>query len=203
MSYKKLVSATLAAVLFIFSTNVSSAQTCASPGKDGGGNISGIINTYFPGSASIASGATTVTIGAGLGASTPIAKGDLLLIIQVQGADVAGSNSDVYGDNISSTPANGYLNNINFTAGLYEYAIAANSVLIGGGSLVLQKPAINGYINRDNAGGATQGQARYEVIRIPQYSSATLTANLTPLLWNGSTGGVIALDPAGARIKKV
>jgi hypothetical protein len=196
MCYKQPLSAILA-VLFLFSINFSSAQMCATPGKDGGGNISGIVNTYFPGTASIASGSTTVSIGAGLGASTPIAKGDLLVFIQVQGADVTGLNTDVYGDNVSSTPANGYLNNSNLTAGLYEYAIAANSVLIGGGSLTLQKPIVHSYVNRDNADGASQGQARFQIIRIPQYSSVTLSANLSPLLWNGSTGGVIALDVAG------
>ncbi|HTL08102.1 MAG TPA: hypothetical protein VL307_07605, partial [Chitinophagaceae bacterium] len=183
-------------VALLLACNFSYAQKCATPGKDGSGSIAGIVNTYFPGTASISAGVTSITIGAGLGASTPISTGDLLLIIQTQGADVQGTNSNVYGDNAASTPANGYLST-NLTAGLYEYVVAAGNVVIGGGTLTIQSATVNAYTIRNNSGGATQGQARYQVIRVPQYSSVTLSANLTPLAWNGSVGGVIAIDVAG------
>ncbi|MFT3934482.1 MAG: T9SS type A sorting domain-containing protein [Chitinophagaceae bacterium] len=183
-------------VLLAFTFISANAQKCATPGKDGSASISGIVNTYFPGSSSIVAGATSITLGAGQGASTAITTGDLLLIIQMQGADVQGTNSNVYGDNTASTPANGYLAT-NLSAGLYEYAVAAGNVAITGGSLTLQSGTTNAYTVRNNSGGATQGQARFQVIRVPQYSSVSLSADLTPLLWNGSVGGIIAIDVAG------
>jgi uncharacterized repeat protein (TIGR01451 family) len=35
------------------------------------------------------------------------------------------------------------------------------------------------------------------VVRVPQYSSLTMTANIVPPFWNGGTGGIIALDVQG------
>ena len=43
---------------------------------------------------------------------------------------------------------------------------------------------------------ATKGQSTYQVVLVPQYLSASLGAVVaTP--WNGSTGGIVALDVAG------
>src|SRR5208337_3415618 len=36
----------------------------------------------------------------------------------------------------------------------------------------------------------------FQVIRVPQYASATLSSSLTAMAWNGATGGVLALDIA-------
>src|SRR6185295_525730 len=55
---------------------------------------------------------------------------------------------------------------------------------------------VNSYTNA--AAGGTQGQRRFQVIRVPQYSSATLGSTLTALAWNGTTGGVLVFDVAGA-----
>jgi len=44
--------------------------------------------------------------------------------------------------------------------------------------------------------GTPHGQRRFQVIRVPQYSTATLSSGLTALGWNGSVGGVLALDVA-------
>ncbi len=183
---------------FFLNLGFVNGQNCATPGKDGLGSISGIVNTYFPGNtASLTAGSTTVTLGAGSGSSTSITAGDLVLIIQMQGADIGFSNSNTYGDGTASTPANGYTVNANLAAGLYEYAVATNSVTLAGGSLTILTGTTNAYYSRNNTGGATQGQARYQVIRVPQYSSATITANVQALHWNGSVGGIIALDVSG------
>lgn len=40
------------------------------------------------------------------------------------------------------------------------------------------------------------GQQTFQVIRVPQYTSATLSSTLTALAWNGSLGGVLAIDVA-------
>ncbi|MGB3760457.1 MAG: isopeptide-forming domain-containing fimbrial protein [Rivularia sp. (in: cyanobacteria)] len=188
----------------------TTARLCAAPGKDGPGiNISGVVNTYFPGTANVNAGATSIPVGTSTGASTPIQAGDLLLVIQMQGADINSTNTDAYGDGVpgGSTPlrsfiappptgASGNLDNANFTAGNYEYvtaeAVTAGSVTIrgtgSGGGL------INSY---SNAPFSTQGQRTYQVIRVPQYSSATITSGLTANSWNGSTGGVLVYDVAG------
>jgi uncharacterized repeat protein (TIGR01451 family) len=47
------------------------------------------------------------------------------------------------------------------------------------------------------AATATNGQRRFQVIRVPQVGDATLTSSLTGLPWNGSVGGVLAVDVAG------
>jgi len=40
----------------------------------------------------------------------------------------------------------------------------------------------------------TQGARVFQVIRVPQYTTATLSAGLAALAWNGTTGGVLAID---------
>jgi len=64
------------------------AQTCSIPGQSGNATIAAQPNTFFPGIASPLLGATSITVGAGTGVSSPISAGDLLLIIQMQGADI-------------------------------------------------------------------------------------------------------------------
>ncbi len=205
-------------LLLLVEANFSqvAAQTaprlCAVPGKDGPvSNLNGVINTYYPGAADVNAGATSIPIGTPIGASTQIQPGDLLLIIQMQGADIDSTNTNAYGDgqpggsndNLrdfdppSPTGASGNLNNANFIAGNYEYVVATGAV--GGGSVTIQGTgAGGGLINSySNAPFGTQGQKTYQVVRIPQYSSATMSSGLTASSWNGSTGGVLVYDVAG------
>src|ERR1700675_1023923 len=73
---------------------------CATPGKDGaGGTLSGVVNTYYRASANgnLAAGTNSVTLAAALpAAGTPIAVGDLLLIIQLQDALINNTNTSSY-----------------------------------------------------------------------------------------------------------
>src|SRR5678815_1974192 len=99
------------------------AQTC---GLSPGGTLSGVVNTYYPGANSPAAGATSVTVGtlrAG-GSTTPIAAGDLLLIIQMQDADINSDNDNDYGANNNSGRGTTALN----SSGLYEYVTATSAV---------------------------------------------------------------------------
>ncbi|AFY59171.1 conserved repeat protein [Rivularia sp. PCC 7116] len=201
-------------LLLIGGANFSpvAAQTtpllCAAPGTDGDGiNLTGVINTYYPGAGNVNAGATSIPVGTPNGAA-PIQAGDLLLVIQMQGADIDSSNTDSYGDGVpgGSTPlrsfvappatgASGNLNNANFTAGNYEYVVASSAV--AGGSVTIQGANGGGLINSySNAPFGTQGQRTYQVIRVPQYTNATITPGLTASRWNGSTGGVLAYDVA-------
>src|ERR1700736_647969 len=170
-----------------------SAGGCATPGRDGTASLTGVINTYYPGSGT-ASGSGAITLGAATGAATPIAIGDLVLIIQMQDAAINSTNTGAYGDGVAGDPATGWtaLN----SAGLYEYAVATSAVPLAGGSLTINGALINTYTQA--APTVTQGQRDFQVIRVPQYVAATLTSGLTAAAFNGSTGGVLVFDVDGA-----
>ncbi len=170
------------------------SDVCAVPGRDGPiSDLSGIVNTYYPGEATVTAGATSITLGTAQGATTPIAAGDLLLVIQMQDAAIDSTDTDAYGDGAAGAPASGAtdLNN----AGLYEYVVATNDVPLGGGVLNISSGLVNAYTDADAT--TAQGQRRFQVVRVPQYSSATLGANLTAAPWDGQTGSVLAVDIAG------
>src|SRR6202171_3495395 len=169
------------------------AGGCATPGRDGTAILNGVINTYYPGSGT-AAGAAPLTLGVATGAASPIAIGDLVLLIQMQDAAINSTNTGASGDGVAGDPATGWtaLN----SAGLYEYAVATSGVPLAGGSLTVSSPLINTYTQA--APTATQGQRDFQVIRVPQYVAATLTAGLTAGAFNGSTGGALVFDVEGA-----
>ncbi|MGB7282869.1 MAG: C25 family cysteine peptidase [Candidatus Acidiferrum sp.] len=171
---------------------------CATPGHDGAaGTITGVVNTYYPGVGTITAGKTTsVTLGASSGATTPIGIGDLLLIIQMQDSLLNTTNTGAYGDGTPGDPATGSTNIQ--SSGQFEYVTATSAVPVGGGALTFQGTGagggtLNTYVEAvDNSG--TNGQQTYQIIRVPQYTSATLSSGLVPLAWTGSVGGVLAID---------
>jgi uncharacterized repeat protein (TIGR01451 family) len=177
-------------------------QSCGNPARDGaGGTLTGNVNTYFApsGAVVLSPGATGVTLGAGFGSNTPIAVGDLLMLIQMQDAAINSTNTGAYGDGTAGDPATGYSNANN--AGRYEFVTATNAVSTSGGALTFSGAGPNGgalstYTQAAYAAGS-MGQRAFEVIRVPQYSSATLSSGLAALAWNGSVGGVLAIDVAG------
>jgi len=170
------------------------ASACATPGRDGSPVITASPNTYYPATnQTVAANATSLTVGAALGA-TPIAKGDLLLVIQMQGADINYTNTDSYGDGVAGGLASGILNT-NFSAGQYEYVVAASDVPVSGGTLTTTTGLKNSYLNADAT--TTAGQRRFQVVRIPQYTNLTISGTVAPSAWNGSTGGILALDVTG------
>jgi hypothetical protein len=73
--------------------------------------------------------------------------------------------------------------------------VAASAVPTGGGTLQLVSGLINNYY--EAAATSSQGQETFQVIRVPQYASPTLGA-VTALGWNGTVGGVAAMDVDGA-----
>src|SRR5579883_263205 len=179
---------------------------CAAPGKDGNNvTLSGIVNTYYPGTTSVSAGATSIPVGTSTGASTPIASGDLLLVIQMQGAVINSTNIDGYGDGKGSDvpalkaggaqPMNGASGFTSATAGIYEYVVATGAV--SGGKVPIKGVGSgNGLLNSYTSAiaSSTQGQQTYQVIRVPQYTSASLSSSITAQSWNGSTGGIVAFD---------
>lgn len=188
----------LAFAFFFPGSSALGQPLCGTPGKDGpGGVLTGVVNTYYPG-VSAAAGATSIMLGAASGALTPISSGDLLLVIQMQDAAIDSTNTGAYGDGVAGDPARGStaLN----SAGLYEYVRATNGVTLAGGTATIQGAGggsglLNSYTSA--LATATQGQRRFQVIRVPQYSSATLSSTLTALRWTGMVGGVLAIDVSG------
>lgn len=166
----------------------SAAALCATPGRDGSPSLNAVVNTYFPGSANAAAGATSITVAAHAtgDADVAIASGDLLLVVQMQGATINTSNSSSYGD--GSGAGSGA---ISTTAGTYEYVVANGALATTGGSIAIKGAGTgNGLINAYTTGSG----ATFQVIRVPQYVAPTVAAGLAALAWNGSAGGVLAID---------
>ena len=192
-------------------TTVTGAATtlCANPGQQGaGGTLSGVVNTYYPGTSNEAAGVanTCIAVGTPTGAvATPIDTGNLLLVIQMQDADINSTNTINYGGN-NGTGAGATLVN----AGRYEFVVArgavgaagcgANNVGITGSGA--NDGLLNSYTNADATG--TKGQMRFQVVRVPQYTTATANG-ITALPWSTlttatnqyGTGGIVAIDVAG------
>ena len=188
-------------------TAATGGAICAVPGQDGSPTLnSGSVNAYFPGSAAASAGSTSISVSTARG--TPAIKpGDLLLVVQMQGADINSTNTDSYGDGdstnngtagLSTNPASGTVNgnlaNGNFTAGNFEYVVATNSVPLAGGTISISSPLVNSY---SNTNFGTQGQRRFQVVRVPQYANLTVSGTISALPWDGSTGGVVSIDVAG------
>ncbi len=196
-----MIFALLALVLLFGSASAQGA--CASPGRDGSANISGTVNTYYrinATNATYSAGTTpTIPLTGKRGNLTPsLVPGDLVLIIQMQCADIDSSDSLNYGDgpggnNDQIVGGSGYTTSApgECQAGRYEFVRA------GPGStdsqLVVASPLQYSYAHRPN-----QNLRRtMQVIRVPQYLDATLTGTVTAAPWDGFTGGVVVLDVAG------
>ena len=96
----KLATATALAVALLASPAAWAANACTNPGKDGPATVAGIVNSFYPGvtsSAGSSSVRTSAIDTSGGGSSTPIGAGDLILIIQMQDADITTTNDSSYG----------------------------------------------------------------------------------------------------------
>jgi len=173
----------------------SELAACAPTPTCAGGTLTGVINTYYPGTATVSSGATSITLGAATGASTAISANDLVLIIQMQDAAINSTNTSSYGDGVSGTGSTN-LNN----AGLYEFATATSSVPVSGGTLTLSAAGSGVgllYTYTSSSATSSQGARTFQVVRVPNYTTATLGSGLTTSAWNGSTGGILSVNVSG------
>jgi hypothetical protein len=184
-------------------SQVVNTALCATPGKDGAdtGAVA-IVNSYYGGpstNTTVNAGSTSIPVGSinSAGNQTTITSGDLLLVIQMQDADINFTDTNNYGAGNGS--GSGYT--AQNRTGLYEYVVALNSVGAGGGTVQIRGAGsggglINSY--RQEAANITAfGQRTYQVVRVPQYTSTTLTGTIrSPGAWNGKSGGIVALDVA-------
>jgi uncharacterized repeat protein (TIGR01451 family) len=203
------------ALASMLSGSIALAQVCASPGLNAGTtSISGVINSYYPGTGlNVGVGSTSIPIGTidtlGGGSGTAIAAGDLLIVMQMQGAEINFSNSDCYGDGVGTgacttytlTTAASYAGgnlSTNYRAGAWEYCTATSSAPAASISVVCGG-ASGGTVNAYQASAATGsvGAYRYQVIRVPQYANVSLAGTVTSASWNGSTGGVLGMQATG------
>ncbi len=196
---KTLLLNTIPAPFFIFiSLFFNSHYLMAQTGKDGADiiNTTGVIfNRYSALTASAASGTNTITVQAitdlaataitGAAndpyATSSLSYGDLIMIIQMQGATIDQTNTSTYG-NITA------YNNV----GEYELQVVSG---ISGNVITFCNNLTNSY----SVGGTNRAQA----IRIPRLSALTINApgTLTGNSWYTTsstyTGGVIAIEVSG------
>ena len=159
--------------------------------------LTGVLNTYYPGGASAAAGATSITVGTPTGyTTTGISIGSLLLVIQMQGASINATDTVAYGNGANGA---GYtaINNV----GVYEYVTATSALAAGAtGSVTIKGAGAGGglmYGYTKAAASGTAGQSTFQVIVVPQYANATLGTDLTAAPWNGTSGGVLAVNVDG------
>src|SRR5512145_1615272 len=101
----------------------------------------------------------------------------------MQGADINSTNTGAYGDGTVGDPATGITSGVG--VGQYEYVVATSDA--SGGSVSISSGLVYSYSTANYPVGAgNQGQRRFQVIRVPQYSSATIAGTVTSLPWNGS-----------------
>jgi hypothetical protein len=182
----------LGLTLALLAPVVALAQTCAPPSAFQTTIPAGVINDYYQGSGqpTLNPGATAITLGTRdtRGATTTLAVGDLLMIIQIQDGSYNTANNSTYGNGSGSGNGSTSLGSV----GRYEW------VRITGGTFpnITFTPALtNQYFDSDAT--ASANQRRYQVVRVPQYTSGTAAGVFAPP-WNGRTGGVVAMDVRGA-----
>lgn len=132
--------------------------------------ISGVVNTYHKVTGIDAKGCRQFVA---VESVSGLSAGDLILIIQMKGATVTTPPTDDFGTVVDMG-----------SCGHYEFA---RIEYISSNVLTLRYTLFNTY----DVAGAVQ------LVRVPRYDDAIVIAPLNALPWNGSTGGVIAIDVAG------
>jgi len=173
-------------VSLLLTDHAAVAQTCPANGST---SISSYSNTYYPANqAYVTAGGKSIALGSVTYGTATINSGDIVLIIQMQGAQINSTNTSNYGD--GTGVGSGYLVNSALLAGTMEYAVATNSVPLTGGTLNIKNGLVHSY---QNTGYGTDGQYAYQVIRVPTYYDLKLTGTITAPRWDGYEGGVIVL----------
>ncbi|MFO0576468.1 MAG: DUF11 domain-containing protein [Polyangia bacterium] len=155
-------------------TSVSQALA----GKDGAVTILAatqqVVNRYAAVAADVKPGDKSIRV-TGL-AALNVAAGDLLMVIQMQGATLDFTDTITYGEVINY---NG--------AGRYEFVTVTGT------------DAAAGTVQVDSCGGgvrnAYSAAAHTQVVRVPQYTTLTvqLAGSIIAPAWNGSVGGIVAV----------
>ena len=92
------VLAAVGIVALLSSAGTAQAQVCALPGSEGDATIAGTVNTYWTPAGGNYSGSGSIALNNQRGATTTLAEGDVVLVIQMQCAGINASDSVNYGD---------------------------------------------------------------------------------------------------------
>ncbi|MFN4122472.1 MAG: T9SS type A sorting domain-containing protein [Flavobacteriales bacterium] len=170
--------------IYLVVLTITSIQLSAQRGKNGNFQISAnaIVNEYTLLTANALAGDQQIVVSnALLNANNrfpqSLGTGDLIMIIQMQGATIDGS--DIFSDTWGNIVDYG-------TCGNYEL-IEVKSVQ---GNVI---QFFCGLKNNYSSSGRTQ------VVRVPRYNNLTINngGSLNGQFWNGSLGGVIAIETSG------
>ena len=200
------------ATLLVLLTSIVAIFSSAQRGKDGTftvANPNSIVNSYTSLTANAAIGNTSISVTnsalntgtVGFTYAAPLAQGDLIMIIQTQGAELDINTYTVTGFGGNYTwadtffiPGNPWVNpwvwgrvkNYN-SSGKYEVV----EVLSVPNSTTINLTC--GLQNNYSVTGKTQ------IVRIPRFQDLTLanSATIIPTNWLGQTGGVVALEVNG------
>ena len=200
------------ATLLVLLTSIVAVFSSAQRGKDGTSTVvnpNSIVNSYTSLTANASVGNTSISVTnsalntgtVGFTYTAPLAQGDLIMIIQTQGAEldintytVTGFGGDYTWADTFFIPGNPWVNpwvwgrvkNYN-SSGKYEVVEVLS---------VTSSTTINltcGLQNNYSVTGKTQ------IVRIPRFQDLTLanSATIIPTNWLGQTGGVVALEVNG------
>jgi len=166
-------------IILIFSKNASAQR-----GKNGAKTVTAvntIVNEYTVLTADAASGSASVTVASNtlnnnnrFGTGNILAAGDLIFIIQMQGASMQGGQW---------WAGYGYISDYN-NAGLYEFAQVSS--VQGTNIINLSCGLLNSYT----------ATGKVQVVRVPRYTTLTVNngAVLTSDPWDGNKGGVLVIE---------
>lgn len=177
------------AVLLFFSMGLFSFDLMSQQGKDLSPTISAtntVVNIYTTLTNSVAANSTNViTVGSAAG----ITAGDLIYVIQMQGATVNGYTY-LYGDSLYCLPTDTSSGKIKAygSTGNNEFAEVTS---VAGNVITLDCQLKNSY------GDSVGGVPKVQVIRVPRYASLNVTGSITCQPWNGSTGGIVVIEVQG------
>ncbi|PJA08603.1 MAG: hypothetical protein COX70_03225 [Flavobacteriales bacterium CG_4_10_14_0_2_um_filter_32_8] len=155
----------LLSILFLINSSFCFALGIGN-GKDGSPSISGVVNTY----SYLINDLKKCDYQLQVADATNFFADDLILIIQMQGAKIDGTNAPSYGTIMD------YSN-----TGNYEFAKVKS---VSGNTITLQYSLLRSY----------QIEGNVQIVKVPQYKKPIINGILTCPSWNGKTGGVIAID---------
>ncbi len=193
--YKEYMKAFYLIILLITSYTAFSQR-----GKDGVGNITlvnTVVNAYTPLTVNVSAGTNTLTVAS----SAAYSVGDLVMIIQMQGASALGSWDNIAVDINSSIPTNTTNGNITSynNSGNNEFAqvssIPNSTTIVLDCGLQYSYDVSKVYMTSPNVYAITV-PGNVQVIRVPRYTTLTVSGagSITCPQWDGSTGGVVAVE---------
>jgi gliding motility-associated-like protein len=179
--------------LFFLSLNILiGTSVFAQQGKDLIGNIS-VANTIVNNvSTTLTSNATIGTTTIAVASTAGLSAGDLLFIMQAQGA-LVNDSTNYWGNPNQAFPLD--------TSGgkIHKYNGAGNNEFAEINSIAGNVITLNCTLSDSFRGTSTAGDITTQVVRVQRYSSLTLTGagSITCNAWNGLTGGVVVIEVQG------